>query len=56
MKNYYTKQLEKLNGRVKVKFVSDNGETNYLELTKECCQSISETITKLNKDKKIIVE
>ena len=56
MENYYKEQLKKLNGRINVKFTSENGETNYLALNKECCRAIAETITELRDKKQIIVE
>ena len=54
-KNNYTKQLEKLNGRVSVKFISDNGQTKWLCLSSECCQAIGKTITDLNNKHQIII-
>lgn len=55
MKNYYEKQLQKLGGNVKVKFTSDNGETNYLDLNDESCKAIAKLLLSITKDKQIIV-
>ncbi|HDZ77116.1 MAG TPA: hypothetical protein ENH41_03435 [Candidatus Omnitrophica bacterium] len=56
MKSYYRKQLEKLHGRVSVKFISDNGETNWLNLNYESCQEIARTLSDLNAIEQIKVE
>lgn len=41
MNNFYEKQLEKVSPvGLKVKFVSDNGETNYMDLNKDSLKAI----------------
>ena len=54
-KSYYEKQLERLNGTVSVRFISDNGETNWLNLNYECCKAIAKTTSALHKKGQIII-
>jgi hypothetical protein len=52
---YYQKQIKKLHGSCKVKFTSENGETNWLDLNKATCQAIAKTISELSEKKQITV-
>lgn len=56
MKDYYTKQLERLHGRAKVKFVSDDGETKWMDINRDSCRAIGKTLTSLDNSKQITVE
>ena len=55
VKCYYEAELDKLGGNVKVKFTSDAGETNYLDLNDESCKAIAKLLLSITKDKQIIV-
>ena len=51
--NYYEKQLSRLNGDVQVKFISTNGETNWLNMNMTTVKAIRDITTKLYNDKQI---
>ena len=52
-KTYYKTQFDKLHGKIKIKFVSDKGETNYINMNHEFCQFMAIYLTQLYNKKQI---
>lgn len=46
MSNYYTKQIDKLSGDIRLKLVSETGETNWINLNLESAIAIEQLTAK----------